>query len=207
MAENLIATLAVTARDTLSAAAGMGGGPFSSAGPVHAATVTIDDDADTPSQVSLLRPATAHEALIQVSAPAEGRVRQTLCLRFVDAHGPGKHQDLLMAASADGAPAHHLALPASLAGGGLYSTLWLYLAGVRPILFGVRHTPRPGSDGAHTVRPGDTLDLLACGPVAPFRRIGTIAVGTQDDGPVTFSARNSGGGLRPLPPVVFYRSR
>lgn len=44
--------------------------------------------------------------------------------------------------------------------------------------------------------------------IGRFRRIGELVVEPQaaEDAGLTFAARNTGGGLIPLPPVLFYRS-
>jgi hypothetical protein len=124
-------------------------------------------------------------------------------LRFDDvplpgAHGPGRDQDFLFATSGDGAPLHHAVL-SSTSAVGLYSSLWLYLAGIRPVAFGARVA-------AAEPKRGDAVEFLLGGVLSRFGRIGTLTLGERAaDADVEFSAGHAGGGLRALPPALLYR--
>ena len=83
----------------------------------------------------------------------------------------------------------------------LYSSLWLYLVGFTPLLFGVR-PPTTGPDVRFGT--GDRLSFQVSAPVGQFRPVGEVTLGAPHDGPVRYSARHSGGGIRALPPVSFY---
>ena len=174
----------------------MSGGPFPGSGPVRAAQLTIDADAQLPSGAKLLRNGLHHDALVRMTPVSDEATVRTLCIKVPDAYGNGRDQDLLLASSADGVPFHHLTLPATRVDSRLYSSLWIYLAGVRPVLFGARNT---GVD--------DEYEFLLSDVIGRFRRIGVLHLGTpRDDADVAFAARNSGGGLRPLPPVSLYNA-
>jgi hypothetical protein len=183
-------------RSTLAGVLGMSGGPFAGSGPARAAQLTIDADAQLPSGAKLLRGGQHHNALVQVTPASDEATVRTLCIKVPDAYGSGRDQDLLLASSADGVPFHHLTIPATRVDSRLYSSLWIYLAGVRPVLFGARNT---GVD--------DEYEFLLSDVIGRFRRIGVLHLGTpRDDADIRFAARNSGGGLRPLPPVSLYNA-
>ncbi|PRC49071.1 hypothetical protein C6A85_76610, partial [Mycobacterium sp. ITM-2017-0098] len=82
-----------------------------------------------------------------------------------------------------------------------YSSLWLYLAGLQPLLFGVR-PPVTGPDVRFGV--GDELSFMVSPAVGRFRRIAALTLTDAVDEPVSFAGSNSGGNIRPLPPANFY---
>jgi hypothetical protein len=120
-------------------------------------------------------------------------------IKLPDIYGTGRDQDFLLASSGDGAPLHHVTVPVAGDGPTLYSSLWLYLAGLTPLLFGVQ------TDAGGLV-PGGAAAFSISPPVGRFRRVGILSVSDQvhDAGQPVFAARNSGGNIRPLPPVYFY---
>lgn len=186
-----------TVRSTLAGVLGASGGPFDNSGPVRLAQLTIDADARVPSGTKLLQSGRHFDALVRTAAAdADEATVRTLCIKVRDAYGSGRDQDFLLASSADGVPFHHLTLPAATESERLYSSLWIYLAGLRPVLFGARAT------GV------DEYEFLLSDVIGRFRRIGVLHLGTpEDDGrDIEFAARNSGGGLRPLPPVSLYNA-
>lgn len=191
-------TAATIIGNTVSAVAGGVGGLFDADAPVQRAQLSFDDDADLPGGTDLLRPGSRVDALVRLAPQTDGEAIRTVCIKLPDVYGPGRDQDFLLASSADGVPFHHATLPAARADDRLYSSLWLYLAGVQPVLFGAR------MDGES---PGG-MTFLMCGVLSRFRRVGTLTVNagaTADDADAGFAARNSGGGIRPLPPVLAYR--
>ncbi|BBY15795.1 hypothetical protein [Mycolicibacterium litorale] len=198
-----LATLPSTVRSTVSGALGDPLRVFAEPGPVHEADVAFDDDARMPGLTQLLRPGRRYTTFVRI-APTSGRpVVRTVCVKFPDAYGPGSDQDFLFASSGDGAPLHHFAVPRSRADDQLYSSLWLYFAGIRPVVFGA--SASTGSQSGELGR-GDRLDFLIGGIVGRFHRIGDIRLGSEiPQASVGFAASNSGGGLRPLPPAMFYR--
>lgn len=167
---------------------------------MHRGHLVVDDDARLPSGTELLQPGRTTGALVRLaSASTDGAGIRTLGIKLPDVYGPGRDQDFLLASSADGAPLHHVTLPSAQPGSRLYSSLWLYLAGSRPILVGARGV----AEAAHDV------DITLSGVIGRFHRIGRLAISEErvDDDGIAFAARNTGGGLRPLPPVLFYRER
>ena len=191
--------LTSTSLRTLSAVLGGVGGLFESTGPVHRAALVIDDDAEVPGSAELLTPGARIDALLRLGD--DGGFR-TACLKIPDAYGPGRDQDFLLASSADGIPFHHAVLPADQVDSRLYSSLWIYLAGIEPVVFGLR-ADQVSTPGGLTV--GDRFDFLISSAVSRFRSIGSVTITEGDTAATTFAGRNTGGGLRALPPALFYR--
>jgi hypothetical protein len=187
-------------RATASALFGMPGGLFRAEGETFVASLSVEDDADVPGATTLLSPGTTHEALVQVGPDRPDKAIRRLCVKIPAAYGRGRDQDFLLASSGDGVPMHHAVLPADPVAG-LYSSLWLYLAGFTPILFGA-YASTTGRDLRFGV--GDVLSFAISPPVGQFRRIAALTLTDTHDGPVRFSGSNSGGNIRPLPPVNFY---
>ncbi len=185
------------ARSTLAAAVGISGGPFPEHGPVHRGELVLDRGASLPGGTQLLQPGRRADVLVRRATQTGSGIR-TLCVKVPDAYGQRRDQDFLLASSADGVPLHHATLPVDAHDEWLYSSLWLYLAGARPLLFGARASA-PGAG---------ELDFMISDVIGRFRRIGalTLAAEPVDATETRFAARNSGGGLRPLPPALFYRS-
>jgi hypothetical protein len=197
---------------TLSGLAGgispFGVGLFARPGPTFRATLTIDAQTQAPGASRIFRTGTPTEAVIRFGAaqdPADGSrsAVRTACIKLPDYHGPGRDQDFLLASSADGIPFHHAALPADGPGDRIYSSLWLYLSGVEPVVFGLRSDRLSNEVG---VAPGDRFTFLTAGMLSRFAAAGALEIGDEiPDAAPAFAARNSGGGLRPLPPALFYR--
>lgn len=187
-------------RSTVSAVLGGIGGLFEGDGPVYRATLGIDSTADVPGNTALLTPGSHVDVLVRMSSASEFR---TVCIKIPDAYGSGQDQDLLLASSADGIPFHHAVLPAANVDSRLYSSLWLYLAGIEPVVFGLRaeEVAQPT-----VLTAGDRFGFLVSSAVGRFRAVGTLVIdGESDDAAVTFAGSNTGGGLRALPPALFYR--
>src|SRR6476619_7729302 len=127
----------------------------------------IDADAQLPSGAKLLRNGLHHDALVRITPVSDEATVRTLCIKVPDAYGSGRDQDLLLASSADGVPFHHLTLPATRVDSRLYSSLWIYLAGVRPVLFGARNTGVVGE-----------YEFLLSDVLGRSRRIGVLRLGT-----------------------------
>ena len=195
-----LAAGAEAVRATAGALLGWPGDLFSAAGETFDATLTIDDDARVPGSVALLRPGSTHQAVVQVGPDQRDTAVRKLCVKIPDAYGSGRDQDFLMASSGDGAPLHHAVLPTDSVAS-LYSSLWLYLAGWQPVLFGVLASTT-GRDLRFGI--GDELSFAISPPIGQFRRIAALTLTGPHDGAVRFAARNSGGSIWPLPPVSFY---
>ncbi len=194
-----LVTGARVVRDTAGAAVGLARDLFRTEGEYFAATLTIDDNAEVPA-VEVLRPGVTHSAVVQVGPDDRGQVARKLCIRLPDVYGQGRAQDFLLASSGDGAPLHHAVLPADPVAP-LYSSLWLYLAGVQPILFGAR-PQTTGRDVRFSA--GSEVSFMVSGPIGRFRRIGTLTLTGPHHGTARFAGSHSGGGIRPLPPVALY---
>jgi hypothetical protein len=202
MSETL-ATLPSVVRSTVAGALGDPLRVFAEPGPVYKADVTFDDEARPPGLTRLLRAGRRYTTYARIAPISSDAVVRTICLKFPDAYGPGSDQDFLFASSGDGAPLHHFTFPRSRADDQLYSSLWLYLAGIRPVVFGA--SAAAGSRSGVLGR-GDRLDFLIGGVIGRFKRAGGIQLGSEiPQASVSFAATNSGGGLRPLPPALFYR--
>ena len=189
------------ARSTVSSVLGGIDGLFSQVGPSFHAEMVFDGDAQLPSGSRLLVAGSSVEAILRL-APVGGDARvRTACLKFPDVYGPGNDQDLLLATSADGIPFHHAALPAKRLDDRLYSGLWLYLAGVQPVVFGLRAEKPEG--GREVGEAGDRFRFLLSSAVSRFREVGTMTLtGVASGDDVRFAATNTGGGLRALPPAT-----
>ncbi|MDP9166886.1 MAG: hypothetical protein M3O32_12630 [Actinomycetota bacterium] len=187
-------------RATASAVLGGVGGLFASDGPVHRASLVLYADSALPGGTELLTPGSTVDALVRMGVDGEFR---TLCLKVPDAYGPGRDQDFLLASSADGIPFHHAVLPAQRLDSRLFSSLWLYLAGIEPVVFGLRaeKIAQPGG-----LSDGDRFDFLISSAVGRFRSVGSLTIeGEGDTRARSFAGTNTGGGLRALPPALFYR--
>lgn len=178
---------------TLLAVAGGVGGLFETDAPVRRATLMFEADARLPGNTDVFQPARPFDALVRVGPPTDGEAIRTVCIKLPDVYGPGCDQDFLLASSADGVPFHHATVPARRTDDRLFSSLWLYLAGATPVLFGAQATDFG-------------FRFLLSGVLGRFQPIGTVTVDDAEvDAKVRFDARNSGGGIRALPPAMFYR--
>jgi hypothetical protein len=185
-------------RSTLGGIVGASGGPFLDSGPVHSGVLVIDGNARVPGGTQLLRRGLRAEALVRLTPTTDKTTVRTLCIKLPDLYGTGRDQDFLLASSADGVPFHHFTVPAADTSSRLYSSLWMYLAGGRPVLFGVRAAEGEDSE----------FEFLISEVIGRFRRVGALHLGTAhaERPQITFAARNSGGNLRPLPPVLLYNA-
>ncbi|ULE35514.1 hypothetical protein K3G64_05780 [Mycobacterium sp. IDR2000157661] len=193
----MVETASSVITSSLSAVAGGVGGLFAVDAPLRRAELVFDDEARLPGRTELLQAGRRVPALVRIAPDGEGPDEvgavRTVCVKLPDVYGKGGDQDFLLASSADGVPFHHAALPATRTDERLFSSLWLYLAGVSPVLFGVR-----AADSG--------FRFLISGVLGRFHAVGDLVVGDAAEiGSVAFDARNSGGGIRPLPPVMFYR--
>ena len=198
-----IASIVPGASATASAVLGGLGGLFERDGPCYAATLTFGADPKLPRRAGLFTPDRSLDAVVRFSQPTSGTDFRTICLRVPDAYGTNRPQDFLLASSADGVPFHHAVLPAQRIDSRLYSTLWLYLAGWEPVVFGLRAEEVLYEDAPSS---GDRFEFLISGAVGRFHPIGSLTVADRrHDDSTVFAARNTGGGLRALPPALLYR--
>lgn len=160
-------------------------------GALFEATVRIDGAADAP-PVALLREPAELEGLVRfsrgVGLPAPLPDVFGIALRLVDVHGPGRHQDLLLATSVDAPVLHHGLVLARSPDSRPYSSSLPYRAGGKTFLFGAR----PLGDRR--------FELCVAAPLGRFRRVGEFATAERREGTgdrVAFNVWNTGGGLEP----------
>lgn len=150
-------------------------------GVVHEAAVTVTD--------ALLAPPGEHRAIVRLSRGIG--LRRPLpdilgmAIRILDAHGDGRHQDLLLVTSADLPVARFALLPAIDFDGHAYSSVLPY------------ETP----EGLRLI--GGRLDvgraqITIASPAGRSRRLATVELGERYSGPEPrFDPANTGPGLRP----------
>jgi hypothetical protein len=117
-----------------------------------------------------------------------------IALRILDAHGPGRHQDLLMNTSVDRPVLHHLMVPAVRGPRGhSYSSVLPYRIGDRLVLFGALPADGPR---AFELAVAPVLGRMA--PVGVLR-LGD-RLGQRDTQALRFNPWHTGGGIRPAGP-------
>jgi hypothetical protein len=150
--------------------------------------------------VPALAPGAEHRAIVRLSRAA-GLPRPLpdahgIGLRLPDVYGAGRHQDFLLATSARGPLLQHLLLP-GVRPGQPYSSLLLYKIGDDVRLVGA-------------LPDGDRGFLLAVAPLrGGWRPIGELRLARALPGEYTeqlaFNPWNTGGGIRPIGPLMGLR--
>lgn len=144
--------------------------------------------------VALLDVPAEHRAIVRLSR-ATGIPRPLpdalgVAIRVPDAHGRGRHQDLLFVTSLDGAVLHHLILPAPFGWRQSLSTILPYRVGGALRLFGVRR------------RAEDAFDLSVARPLGRWRPFADVLLGDRLPGRVSkrlrFNVWHTGGGIEPV---------
>ena len=137
-------------------------------------------------------------------------------IRFPDAYGPARHQDLLCVTSWDTPVAHHALVPATGFFARPYSTLLAYrlpegvrLFGIVPVGSGPPIGPRL-EQIAEAARQGTASFEVALSPLmGRFSGVGTIRLGDQlppSEGELLrFNPWNCGGGIKPTGPLMGLR--
>src|SRR5215208_1398089 len=135
-----------------------------------------------------------------------------IAVRVLDAHGPGGHQDFLLATSSGLPVAHHALLPARSFFDRTFSSILVYSIGDATRLVGampLTTAPHGGDSGLGGVAMSAARGLLRydIALAAPFRRFSPVArleVGDRLDDEeserLRFNVWNSGGGIRPTGP-------
>lgn len=127
-----------------------------------------------------------------------------VAVRVLDAHGPGRHQDLLLDSTVSLPGARRLPLPQYDFLGAVYSSLTDYELGGRRHLLGLvpdEGAPRtPAVDGLPGRADGARLPLAVATGLASWRELAVVELGTSVPGgrEVRFSPDNCGGGIRPV---------
>ena len=184
-------------------------------GAAFAATVDIEGGG--------LLPSGRHEAVVRFSRGA-GLPEPLpdilgLALRFVDLHGPGLHQDLLLVTSGTAPGVRHALVPARTFGHTRWSTILPYDVGQgRRVVFGAR--PRTAALGSAR-RLDDLVRLAAAGDVrfaldvaearGAWDEIGTVRLAAplpaDEAEALRFNPANTGGRVRPVGVLQTVRRR
>jgi hypothetical protein len=132
-------------------------------------------------------------------------------LRVVDAHGPGRHQDLLLASSLPQALGRHLLLPGHDFGGAFYSSLLPYRIGGRRLLFGAVLTGPAGRSldevEGSVAGGGVHIRMLAAAPLGTWMEVARATLDRRapeaDD--LRFNPWVTGGGIEPIGALMSLR--
>lgn len=152
---------------------------FHPVGVAYRAAVEIEEDSASPA----LRPGTL-VAVVRFSRGA-GLPRPLpdihgIGLRVLDAHGPGKHQDVLVSSVASPGVGRYVLRPGWTISGPSYSSIAPYRGPSGDLLLGARFAPVERYDLARlddVVEAGRCrLELVAAHPLGPWRSIGTVSV-------------------------------
>jgi hypothetical protein len=138
-------------------------------------------------------------------------------IRFPDAYGAGRHQDLLTVTSVDAPVAHHALVPATGFFNRPYSTLLAYrlpqgirLFGVLPAGSGPPIGPRLEQVAEAARRGTATFELATASLGGRFEAVGTIRLGDQlppERGEqLRFNPWNCGDAMRPTGPLMGLRA-
>lgn len=182
------------------------------------AELTIAGNSSAPEGTLLGDPA-GHAAVVRfsraVGLPSQVPEILGVAIRLTDVHGPGRHQDFMLASSWRIAGGRHALIPATRGFfGSFFSSLVPYRVGGQTMLLGLD----PGSDHA---TPYDLEGLAATATgrsytvcLAPFlggwSAAGVLTIGDRlPDAPVEglrFNPLNTGGGVRPAGPLQAFRA-
>ena len=172
-------------------------------------TWSVERSAALAPDAAVLQAGAHHECLVRFSRGAglpEGLPEVFgVAVRLVDASGPGRHQDLLINASADHPVLHHVFLPALRWYSNSYSTCLPYRAGAGLFLVGLlppaTRGPGPTSAAMRARVAGGVAFGIAVAPaLGRWERIGTLALRDPlppEAGDADFDPWNTGGGLVP----------
>jgi hypothetical protein len=175
-------------------------------------TWTITTNLDATNGVSLLRAGARYDVIARPSRgaglPEAIGDFLAVAVRLVDAHGPGRPQDLLMNSSADVPLLHHLFLPAPHWYAQSYSTCLPYTTPNGSLLIGLLPPQDPPpSPSLHDLRDrisrGVVFGIAVAEPFGRWQRIGELRLDhvlDDADGDVDFEpVQNTGGNLAPAP--------
>jgi hypothetical protein len=135
-----------------------------------------------------------------------------IAVRVLDAHGPGGHQDFLLATSSAAPVAHHALLPARSFFGRTFSSILVYSIGGSTRLVGTRASsavPHGGDTGLGGValaaaRGELSYELSLAAPFGRFAPVARLEIGErlpdEESERLAFNVWNSGGGIRPSGP-------
>lgn len=127
-------------------------------------------------------------------------------IRIHDAHGRGRHQDLVLATGAAPVALRNLLLPARLTSS-FFSSILPYRVGGRIVLFGATaRTPLDAPSleelSERVSRSPVTFDLLVAEPLGSWERVGAVrlreTLSARQSTDLRFNPTNTGPGVRPL---------
>lgn len=161
-------------------------------------------------EARVLQAGARHDCLVRVSRGA-GLPESVgdffgIAVRLLDAYGDGRHQDLLINASADLPLLHHVFLPAPRWFAQSYSTVLPYRAGAGLVVVGLqpprRRGPGPSLDAMRrSIRSGDVcFEVGVAGPLERWEPVGTLRLHdplSAARGDADFDPTICGGGLEP----------
>ena len=135
-----------------------------------------------------------------------------LAFRLVDAHGPGRHQDLLLDATSPAPLLRRVPWPRRDAGSAVYGSLLPYSAGGRRVLLGARPVPTtPAARSLDELPETLELALLVASAHGPWREVGRVTTSGELPAPegrgLRFTPAQTGGGLAPAGPLQEWRNR
>ena len=135
-----------------------------------------------------------------------------LAVRLVDAHGPERHQDLLLDTTQPAPLLRRLPWPRWDASSAVYGSLLPYDVGGRRMLVGA--VPVPGTPPARSLAALPErleLALLLATAHGPWREVGRVRTSGELPAPegrrLRFTPGMTGGGLRPAGPFQEWRNR
>lgn len=135
-----------------------------------------------------------------------------LAVRLVDAHGPGRHQDLLLDTTRPAPVLRRLPWPRRDATGALYGSLLPYDVGGRRRLLAAWAAPGTRPARSLAALPDRLqLVLLVARPHGPWQEVGLVRTTGELPAPhgrrTRFNPAHSGGGLVPAGPFQEWRNR
>lgn len=134
-----------------------------------------------------------------------------LGIRILDAHGQGRHQDLLIDSARPEPLLRRLPLPARDHLHALYSSLLPYDVAGRRLLFGARGVPRQPAATTGDLPDEIGLELLVATPHGPWLPWAVLRTTGELPPPLgrqtRFNPWTTGGGIRPVGPWQEWRRR
>ena len=189
-------------------------------GIVFEATVDVERTARGLAGAPLFSSSGSHAAVVRLSRsiglPQPLPDLHGLTVRVVDAHGKGEHQDFPMISSLDGAVLHHLLLPSRGFFSLPYSSVLLYRIGDAVRLVGALQRTQViggGTDFEQLLRTTASREvrfaLAVAEPLGRWQPIAELRLGGRVHGPdaerLRFNPWNTGGGIRPVGPLMGLR--
>lgn len=132
-----------------------------------------------------------------------------LAVRVLDAHGPGRHQDLLLDSTRPEPVLRRLPLPGRDVLGVTYCSLLPYDVQGRHLLLGARGLSGQATSMADVTEA--SFGLLVATPHGPWQQVGVVSTETELPAPqgrgLRFNPGVTGGGLRLAGPFQAWRQR